>query len=319
MNGVGTKESPYIIMNADDLYSMEKFGGSNVYFAMGRNIDLNNSQYAEKFKSIPLNCKKFIGNNYVIRNVNYSNPVENVSIFSVAGTGESVVSVEGLIIDNIRLSGKNVFIFRNDNGKKCTVSLEHCIFTLNDIVFCVSEPCTEGSQRCLMHDDNITMTADYCTFVTRVFFHRMQPLFSGDTISHSQMKLEISTITLPVLNDNYNMPMLSVTVSDSYFFVTLERKLDTNAESMNFSSYDSTFSGCYMVCEIISGVSILLWNGTVGNVCFYDKEVLASHIKTASLRNDKSGYSSKVIGLTTARCKDPVYLRSIGFSCVGAE
>lgn len=320
MNGAGTKESPYIIMNADDLYSMETVGGSEVYFAMGSNIDLNNSQYAENFKPIPLNCKKLTGNNYVIRNINYSNPVENASIFSVAGTEENNdISIDGLIIDNIRLSGKNVFIFRNDTGNKCTVSLEHCVFTLNDIVFCVSEPCTQGSQRCMMHDNNIAVTADYCTFVARVSLHKMQPLFSGDTISHSQLKLEISTVTLPLLSDSYNIPMVSVTVSDSYFFTTIDRKVNAGAEAMNFSSYDSIFSSCYMVCEVIAGISSLWWNGIMGNVCFFDKEVLARNIKSVSMKNDKSGYSSKLLGLTTEQCKDPVYLRSVGFSCAGAE
>lgn len=320
MTGTGTQSNPYIIMNADDLYSMETTGGSQVYFSMGRDIDLNNTKYAEKFIPIPLNCKKLIGNGRIIRNVNCNNPQGNVSMFSIAVDGEnSDIVIEGLRTENIRLSGKNSFIFGKSGSGKYNVSLEHCVFVMNDIAFTESEPCSAVDRRCLMHDNNITISADYCTFVSGVYFYKIQPLFFGDTISHSQMRLEISTHSLPTTGDKYNALMSGVNVSDSYFFVTIDRKTGMNTETIDFSSSDSTFSGCYMVCEVISGISSVMWNGKIGNICFFDKNVISRNVASASLRSGTSGYTSKVVGLTTEQCKDAVYLRSIGFNCAEAD
>jgi len=320
MNGAGTQESPYIIMNADDLYSMETVGGSNVYFSMGTDIDLNNTQYGEKFVPIPLKCKKLIGNGCVIRNVNYSSPNENVSLFSIINEGEnSDITIDSLRIENIKLSGKNAFIFGNGGNTKYNLSLEHCVFIMNDIAFSVSEPYSANDRRCLMHDVNIAISADYCTFVAGIYFQGIQSIFYGDTISNSQMKFEINTQYLSASDDKYNAPMSSVTVSDSYFFVTINRRVGSSAEMMNFSSSDSTFSRCYMVCEVIAGISVVLWNGTIGGICFYDDQIISRRVNYASLRNNNSNYSSKIRGLTTEQCKDAVYLRSIGFNCMGAD
>ena len=71
MTGSGTAENPYIIMNADDLYSMSTTGSNETYFSLGADIDFNETDYAENFTPINLNCKKFDGNGHVIRNVNY--------------------------------------------------------------------------------------------------------------------------------------------------------------------------------------------------------------------------------------------------------
>ncbi|MDE6502636.1 MAG: hypothetical protein K2L10_11170 [Ruminococcus sp.] len=320
MNGAGTQENPYIIMNADDLYSMGTLGGSQVYFSINKDIDLNNTQYSEKFVPITLNCKKLIGNGHVIRNVNYSRLNENVSMFSVAGDDENNdITIEGLRIENIKLAGKNSFIFGNSSEGKISISLDKCVFIMNEMSFIASEPCSENDRRCVIHDKNITVSADYCTFVSDVYFHRIQPLFSGDTLSHCQLKFLISTYNLVSTSDKYNAPMSGVTISDSYFFVKINRRISSSIESMAFSSSDCTFSGCYMVCEVIAGVSSVLWNGKVGNICFFDKEVISKNVKSSSMRNDTTGYSYKVVGLTTEQCKDAVYLRSIGFNCMGAD
>ena len=65
MTGSGTAENPYIIMNADDLYSMSTTGNNETYFSLGADIDFNDTDYAENFTPISLNCKKFDGNGHV--------------------------------------------------------------------------------------------------------------------------------------------------------------------------------------------------------------------------------------------------------------
>lgn len=318
MTGIGTQESPYIIMDASDLYSMARTGGNQIYFSLGSDIDLNDSQYAENFVPIPLNCKMLIGNNHVIRNVNYSIPDQNVSMFTVSGDDEKDITIDGLRIENIRLSGKNSFIFSNSGSGKCNIFLNHCDFVMNDITFTVSEPCSSSDRRCIMHNNNVVISADYCTFVTKVYFQKVQPIFFGDTISHSQFKFEITTQLLNASSDINNAPMSGVKVSDSYFFMTINKRTGENTETIDFSSSDSTFSGCYMVCEVIAGISLVQWNGRIGNICFFDKDVLTNTVKNASLKGSGS-YTSKILGLTTEQCKDAVYLRSIGFNCAGAD
>lgn len=315
MNGAGTKENPYIIMNADDLYAMETTGNNQAYFALGANIDFNDTQYAENFVPVPLNCKMFSGNGHVIRNVNYNISAENASMFTVSGADENTsLIVEGLRIENIRLAGKDVFIFGN-NGGKCSISLKHCIFVMNDMTTLTSTQCEANDRHCLIHDNNITVSADYCTFVINAYFHRMYALFSEDKVSHTQMRIEINTNILSGTGDSYNAIFSGTDVSDSYAFITIR---SSDSGSIDLSSSYSSFNRSYFVIEPAENISTVYWYGHIGSICFYDREVLTKNNKETYVLCNKD-YASLIYGLSTASCKNAVYLRSIGFNCLEAD
>lgn len=312
MNGAGTKENPYIIMNADDLYSMENVGNSEAYFLLGADIDFNDTQYAEKFKPITLNCKVFSGNGHTIRNVNYSSPEEEASMFILADNTENM-TVENLRTENIRLVGKGAFIFRIENGN-CSLSLEHCVLVMNEMTTLSSMQASSESRHCIIHGSNIKVSADYCTFVVNVNFFKIYAMFSDDTLSHSQIKAEIHTNSLAYKDDAYNAFLSGTKVSDSYFFMEVYYD-STTLGNFIFSSSNSTFSKSYLVFEGVKGISNVHWYGSIGSICFFDSNVLRKHNINATVVNS----SSNLYSLSTERCKDPVYLRSIGFNCVGAD
>lgn len=323
MNGAGTAENPYIIMNADDLYSMTETGGDSICFSLGADIDLGFTEYAEKFQPIPLKCLKFSGNGYMIRNVNLNLPDGSANVFTIVNdTENSTVTIDNLILENIRLIGENVFVFASGDNKKYNVSLEYCSFSLNEVVYTSDAKNTNGTRNCLFHDTNIAMDTDYCTFSAQVDFTKTHPLFSGDIIRHTQIKSEMTTADFLSVDDRYNAPLSCVTISDSYMFWSIKRRGTGSTVSFAMSSVDCNFSRFYMVCEVISGVSTVYWKGHIGTPCFYDSQVLKNHISTIKINAGSAATSSDVkniLGLTTEQCKDAEYLRSVGFECLGAE
>lgn len=317
MQGTGTQENPYIIMDADDLYSMETTGSNESYFSLGADIDFNSTQYAENFVPIPLVCRKFMGNGHVIRNISYSITDKNASIFTVSGgTDVNYITVEGIRTENVRLAGKKSFIFGSSGGK-CNVAILHCTFVVNDMSTLDSVNSSSADNFCLMHDNNIKFSADYCTFVMKAHFSKMHATFLGDTISHSQISLEISTGSVMSTGSSYNAMCSNSSISDSYFFMKVIC-LNAKDADFDFSSNESIFNRTYAVFQEVSGFDTIYWYGNIRSVCFYDKEVLTKTTSNPVLKAS-AGYASNLYHLETAKCKDPVYLRSIGFECMGAD
>ncbi|MDE6425824.1 MAG: hypothetical protein K2K89_06775 [Ruminococcus sp.] len=314
MNGTGTSENPYIIMTATDLFSMNETGGNDVYFSLGADIDFNNTPYAENFTPITLNCKKISGNNHVIRNVNYVTPESNSSMFILTGENQNII-IENLNIENIRLSGKNVFLFENTE-KNNNISLEHCTIVMNDIIILDPTSADETYKHCIMHDNGIKISADYCTFAIKAQSYKIYPFFSGDTILHTQMKFEIYVNAFSSTAGGYNSLLADSVVSDSYFFVNLTSNVTSGTFVVDFSSRTCKFSSCYLVCEMCSVVLNVYWYGEIQSTCFYDSDVIRKHNTIASVSGSKP---NSIYRLTTQQCKNPEYLRSIGFGCMGAE
>lgn len=322
MTGTGTLENPYVIMNVDDLYSMGETGGDDVYFSLGTDIDLSFTKYAEKFEPIPLNCLKFSGNGHMIRNVNCNIPESSVNMFSIMNeTENSTVTIENLVLENIRLIGKSVFLFASEEGKKYKLSLEYCSFILNEIAYTSDARNTSSTKSCLIHDTNISMVADYCTFSLQIDFTRMNALFAGDKISHTQISAELSTIDFPATDDNYNALLTSVIIADSYLFASMKRRNATAMGNFNMSSSDSQFSRFYTVFEAIEGVAKIYWKGKILTPCFYNVEAVKKYLPDATMEcgTSSSSNAKNIIALTTEQCKDVNYLRSINFDCLGAE
>ncbi|MDE7138331.1 MAG: hypothetical protein K2O29_07745 [Ruminococcus sp.] len=323
MNGAGTPENPYVIMNADELYSMSETGGDEVCFSLGADIDLSLTKYADKFEPIPIKCLKFSGNGYMIRNVNFNLPNGSANMFTIMNdTENSTVTVDNLVLENIRLIGSDVFLFASDDSKKYNLSLEYCSFTLNEIVYASEAKNTDGTRNCLIHDTNISVDTDYCTFSAQVDFTKTHALFSGDTIRHTQIRAELSTISFSVTDDAYNAILSGVTISDSYMLWSMKRRGSSTTVNLAMSSSDCNFSRFYTVCEPFSSISTIYWRGHIGTPCFYDSEVLKKHLPNAKFESGVSSTnanSKNILELTTAQCKDVNYLRSVGFDCLGAE
>ncbi|MDE5556552.1 MAG: hypothetical protein K2J32_02485 [Ruminococcus sp.] len=312
MNGTGTEENPYIIMTADDLYSMKTSGGSEVYFSLGADIDFNNTPYAENFVPITINCKMFYGNGHVIRNINYSRPDSNASMFIVSCD----TTIDNLKTENIRLCARNVFLFGN-SGKRCNISLKHCIIIMNDVIILSQASPTLTNKYCLMHEHNMKVYADYCTFAIKLQAEKSYPFFSDNNVSHSQMKAEIYINSSANSGNSYSAFLSESVISDSYFFLKINAPESDNISSFDFSSSGSSFSSSYLVCEPAGSISLINWNGSLKSVCFYDNILVRKNNTDVAVKSN--GNTVNLYALNTEQCKNPVYLRSIGFNCVGAD
>ncbi|MDE6035514.1 MAG: hypothetical protein K2G36_06350 [Ruminococcus sp.] len=313
IKGKGTAENPYIIMTADDLYFMSSIGGSDVYFSLGADIDFNNTPYADNFRPITLDCKHIAGNGHVIRNVNYVVNGSDASMFVLTGDSQKI-SVENLYIENIRLTGKNVFLFGN-TGENNSISLRYCTIIMNDITASEPDTASETHKHCILHGAGIEISADYCMFVIKSSSKTVYPYFSGDTITHSQMNFEIFVNDFVRSTGGYNSVITESDVSDSYFFVNITTSKISGLSTFDFSSKKCVFSGCYLVCEVSSLIYNLYWYGNIITTCFYDVDVLRRNNTVTSVNGDNI---KNIYKLTTEQCKDAEYLRSIGFSCTEA-
>ena len=311
MTGSGTAENPYIIMNADDLYSMSTTGNNETYFSLGADIDFNDTDYAENFTPISLNCKKFDGNGHVIRNVNYSLMEATASMFTVSGT-EAEITIENLKIENIRLSGTSGFLFGNSGGN-CNISLTHCTFVLNDITTISTLTATETNKFCLMHDKNIKIIADYCTFAVKVSYAKLYAFLSWDSISHTQVSIEMDFNSSVSSGNAYNAVCSASNISDSYFFMRIRNK--SSKTSIDVSSSACIFNHSYFIFQEIKNISYINWNGNIASACFYDNELLNQVSESSTVKCD-TAYISNFYALTTEQCKNAAYLRSIGFNCM---
>lgn len=313
MNGAGTAENPYIIMTAEDLYSMEEIGGSETYFSLGSDIDFNNTPYAENFQPISLNCKMLSGNGHTIRNINYSTPNDNACMFVLLCES---TAVENLNIENIRLSGKNIFIFTK-SITKCSISLQHCVFVLNDMIILSQANASSTNRYCLIHEYNVKMTADYCTFAVKMRSEKTYPLFSNDNLLHIQTKAEVHINSSVNSGNVYSAFVSESVVSDSYFFLKLDAPENDNVSSFDFSANNNSFNSSYLVCEPCAVFSVIQWNGNVKSTCFYDDTLMRKNNADIQVKSTASMVNTHA--LTTEQCKNPEYLRSIGFNCAGAE
>lgn len=320
MNGTGTQENPYIIMTADDLYSVGEIGTEESYFILGADIDLSMSQYADRFIPIPIKCLDFDGNGHMIRNVNLNVPDGTANIFTVMNEIDNgVINIHGLVLENIRLIGDDVFIFATGNEKKCGINLEYCTFNLNEICYLKEAKNPSGVRNCLLHDTNIAVSADYCTFSANVDFTKTRPLFSGDTVSHTQIKADMSTIDFATTDDSYNAVFSGTSVSDSYFFGRMERRESNSTGSFCISSPDCLFSRFYMVFTAVSGIATAYMKGTIATTCFYDIDELKKYLPNAKVETGSTASSANarnLLGLTTEQCKSAEYLRSVNFDCL---
>ena len=308
MDGTGTSTDPYVITTVDELYSMNTTGGNNVYFKLGRDIDLNGTQYADNFQVIQLKCASLDGDGHKIRNIIHNNATSTVSVFNVMNTTE----IKNTVFENIRLSGKEVTFFTSADSTSRTVSLDRCVFAVK-AEYNYFGTVASGSKRCLMHREYLKLNCNLCTFSIDASFTVPYSVISDSTINRCQFNLNVSYIT-PNTNVSELYSCVSYcNVSESYFVGKIEGKYSSSS-NYNFagisSSSNSTFSASYIAFDI-TGIADFYFSSSFTSICFYD----ITRAGNATVKNGVSATAGRLLGLTTEQCKNAEYLRSVGFEC----
>lgn len=309
MNGTGTQTDPFILKTAEDLYAMEEAGGSGVYCRLDADIDLNSTEYAEKFKPIPVNWSYLDGAGHKIRNICNSDPMNRVSAFNVMISGN--IEISGLMLENVVMQGTVINLFYADTGISANISIFDCAFVMK--LNRTGTSVLSGSISSF-HNSNIKMTFDLSVVALSSIDQRGCPLFSSDTVKRTHIILDVLTHDSGGMNVYETALFRKVNMSDTW----LTGKVTCDANIGSYTIYHMTdsncdISNCYQAVKM-SGVTYVYWSGSFGSVCFYDKELMGD----ASY--DSSGFKSDLFkGLTTEQCKDPEYLASIGFLCGGGN
>jgi len=309
MTGNGTSTNPYVISTAEELYSLSTLGGSEVYCKLGRDIDLNGTQYAENFQVIPINCISLDGNGHSIRNIVYSDSTATVSAFKLMVNG---TQIKNTVFENIRLSGKDVTLFTKNGNDSSTVNFEKCVFAVN-ADYLQYNVLSSGAKRCLFHKEYIKFNCNLCTFSVSANFYMPQSVISDSTLNRCQFNLNIKFINAI---SNYSELYSCVSycnVSECYFIGAVKF---TGASSnyyftgSNSSDSYSNFSASYIALDL-QNLNNFYFSANFMSVCFYD----STRTGTVTIRSNVSATASRLLGLTTAQCKNAEYLRSVGFEC----
>jgi len=279
MNGTGTQNDPYIITTVAELYSMASAGGAGVYFALGNDLDFNDTPYAEHFQTIEINGSSLDGRGHTIRNIYYNSLTDSAILFKITPHSNALTAVSGLRLENCHLYGNEVYLF-TANGE-VRLSVYNCAFILNVRRYSTSTPST---QNCLMRASGyVSITnVELCTFSIQGTFVRCPTFFKSHAIKRCHIHLELQL-------SRY------VTSSPESLSIFLENSI-TDSYVTGWLSTTSTST---------TGVAAL-----ANTCCFYDSELAGNTVF------DKT---STFLGLTTAQCKNVDYLQSIGFIVEGTD
>lgn len=299
MNGTGTKNDPFVIMTAEELYHMGEYGGNDVYCRLGADISLNGTPYGENFTPIPVCCGHLDGAGHSIKNI-YVNTVDSdVNLFSV--TSDTTVEISNLVIENIELSALNSYVFSSGNDTGCTVELYNCTFILN--VRRLDRDTSSSGSRCLLHNNLIVVNAELCTFAVKGNYEVPYSIFKNGAMKRSHLRLELTVQEMLSTSADGAAIFNNAIVTDSYF----TGKIKGVGYNILMAHEDAAFSNCYHAIEY-EAVSGAYWNAAFLTPCFYDADKMGS----AEYRRTVNG-GWYFYGLTTEQCKNADYLRSIGF------
>lgn len=310
MRGNGTQASPYIITTAAELYSMETVGGSGVYFRLGADIDLNGTQWAEHFQPIPLNCAGFDGAGHSISNIYHTSVNDIAVMFTVKNNTE--LRVENILFYNVVLTGTAVNLFAVESGESCDIKLYDCIFSAE--IKRTAGDTLLPDLNCLLHGSDIEMDIELCSFALKCDFSYPYSFFKGDKLQRTQVLLDMRLRRSPNIDQEQGAVFYGTDAEDTWICGTLDF-LDILAGVRHFhiSDRSAKFVNCYEAVGF-TGLRSVYWSGSMLSPCFYDSSLLGNADMTSTRNRDPNLY-----GLTTAQCKDAVYLRSIGFTCGGGE
>ncbi len=306
MRGTGTQADPFVIMTAEELYEMETLGGADVYCRLGADIDLNGTPYAQEFIPIPVNWSSLDGGGHKIRNILVSDQLNIVNAFRVIVSGD--IAINGLFLENAVLCGSIVNLFRADTDVEAVIKLMDCSLIIKASHMNSS---TLAGGSCILHGENLTVSSELSVIAVSAVFNKNYAVFNGDTISRSQIIIDILThhkgdpaILESALFRNSD-------VSDSWITGCINCDAEGDGNTYHMTDYNSSFSNFYQAVEM-KRLSRIFWNNIFSSICFYDSDLMSG-----ATYDSRDEISSLFRGLTTEQCKDPAYLTSIGFICAG--
>lgn len=319
MTGTGTQTDPYILMTAEDLYEAETVGGAEVYLKLGADIDFDKTQYAEGFAPIPLKCLEFDGNGHTIRNIYYTNLSGVASVFKVFSRYNTAyeMSVKNLRVENVYLNGFETRFFASPT------TFEACpIYLIGCVISCSFKPASllansDYTFKSFMSDSNRYIIADLCTFILNTENGVPHSLFNKGSISRSQLRINHVIGETTAILYNRDAFFKNVSMSDTAIFGKISHRTQKEESNLLFA-LDGIHTNVYQAVEY-ENYDKVIWNAIIGTPCFYDSEVAGDRVSIYSSATNASYFPQNIYALTTAQCKDPEYLKSIGFICEGAE
>ncbi|HOO08106.1 MAG TPA: hypothetical protein PLH83_16710 [Ruminococcus sp.] len=309
MTGTGTKLDPYIILTAADLRLMESLGGSGVYFALGANIDFCPEPNSAEFQPILLNCAGLDGRGYYLRNILAGIPGGSISVFAIpAEIGE--LSITDLNLENAVIRGRSATLFRS--AGTCTLELYHCQFLY---MMSVYTNVSGGNEDGFFASCDLTVNMELCTVAARLNWNQQRMCMRWGTIKSCQFRLEVESSRMNSSIGATWAFFRYVTITDTCFFIKLNDLIGpTVSKVMRIAYTETTFANCYFVITSDTEITACI-GGAISSPCFYDAESVGSAVITKTYTSD----NYRLLGLTTAQCKNAEYLRSVGFVCGGGE
>lgn len=327
MNGTGTQADPYQITTVEELVSVVTKNDITVYAKLMNDIDFNNSDYIN-LDSMVFRLKEFDGQNHKISNI-YT---DKGTCFEF-GISYNTQVIKNVIIEAVVINYTNDYCclfkhigdyscefnncdFRvklNNNNKNvngmfiCKTLNSNKNFTFNNCIFNIDTYLYDNVPRSIMGDvtnkSYVSYYFNYCEFnlnlismctidhtvATGSSSADFYSLFPG---TNTGVKMEFKFC--PIFINIYNLGKDECILAQIY------------GQYGAFNLYNS-----YIIIQSkgkYPNATIKMANITCTATCFYDKELSGNFIfDESSLAIDN------LYGLTTAQCKDPAYLESIGF------
>ena len=106
--GSGTKESPYLIYNAEDMKKIAAMPTERNYYKLMNDIDYNNEHYYMIGTSTNVFSGMFDGGAHTLKNINIYG-YNNIGMFgNIQGSYTQYSTITGLNIENIKVKGNNI-------------------------------------------------------------------------------------------------------------------------------------------------------------------------------------------------------------------
>lgn len=317
MTGTGIQTDPYLITTVTELYSMKENGGSEIYFKLGADIDLNGTPYAEHFESITLNCAGLDGNSHCIRNIVSQSGEKQPAIFNtVPRENTNKIEIKNLRLENVQLTGELTYVFsmKNYGGYYTYLKLYNCVFLLNITQYGTIAGTVTG-RSCMTSEHIKNPEAELCTFCFKSVSETHHAFCAAMTMKRCHIHFD-SYINgaAPAAYSACGLISHS-SLSDSYITGKI-RYGEKNPDGYRFiCSQCGNFDNSFFALNVENGKK-LYWDANFVTVCFYDKNLIPNTTIAHTYTSDRV---KKFCALTTEQCKNAEYLVSIGFLCAGEE
>ncbi len=331
MNGTGTQADPYQVTTVEEFVNViNNLGNSNSYAKLMNDIDFNNSDYINLDNTLRWKCKYFDGQNHKISNI-YT---DKGCCFN-ADSAAYELFIENLIIEAVVLNYDTNFccLFITPNAYSTTFN--NCDFRvkINDNNKTTSKFIARGGatnlrctyfNNCIFNIDQYVNTGNnkylFTSIWERFYFNYCE--FNINLINLSTTFLDYETTDGTSSTLFYNSASgYGYTLKFCALFINIYNNIETGQDKVliqlnNMDDAGSSTNGfqCYNSYIIIQskGKYPTLVGITAGvtctGTCFYDKDISGPLVY-----GDPSSHVTNLYGLTTAQCKDPEYLESIGF------